>query len=334
MEKYYFMNSYGNDKRVYDAQDFAFVMQQLIGSSFTAERVGTGVSRYYKNTESEELLKVTANGTNMATTVSIGAAAISGQFYELTEPKQLFHQSANSNLLRVDRIVLRLDNRIEQRKITLEVKAGTPSNDRIPPGLTWTDEIKEIALASVDIVAGRSYITQEDVLDTRSYKEVCGFLPLHNIYRGINVDSTGITSFPNNSYVASEGNTTQVFKDRTESFLNFQGNLQTDARNEVRNSKFSPQTSGTYLISVYMRMDEGAASIPAGTDVQIGIYVNGTYNAMAMAGVAATAGDNLFKGQEIVDLKNGDELQLNVLFIGTLSEYRPKNYRVRIVKIR
>jgi len=326
-----FMNSTEDDPRIYDAQDWDFAIQTILGSPYDSSRVGTGVSRYYKGSPSDQLLIVTANGSDMVTTVSVGSAVVYGKFYELTEPKQLVHEPADAELLRVDRVVLRLDNRIDKRTMSVEIKTGEPSNNRIPPALTWTNEIKEIALASVDIVPGRSYITQADVLDTRAYKEVCGFLPLHNILRGLEVDSNGISSQPNNPYVKIDANPfRQTIQDRTDTILRLRDGIVEDRQNEMRADVYLAKTTGVYDVFVYVAFDENY--LPVGTDVQLSTFINGTYDAIISARTSSNAKDNIFSGAQIVDLNAGDELTISVNILGSLSSYTTRNIRVRIAK--
>lgn len=326
-----FMNSTADDSRIYDAQDFDFAMQTIFGSPFDGSRVGTGVSRYYRGTNSDQLLVVTANGTDMTTTVSIGSAVVFGKFYELTEPKRLPHEPANATIMRVDRVVLRLDNRIDRRTMSIEVKTGTPSDNRIPPALTWNDEIKEIALASVDIVAGRSFITQADVLDTRAYKEVCGFLPLHNILRGLEVDSNGISSQPNNPYVKIDANPfRQTIQDRTDTTIRLRDGIVEDRQNEMRADVYLAKTTGVYDVFVYVAFDENV--LPVGTDVQLSTFINGRYDAIISARTSSDGKDNIFSGAQIVDLSAGDELTLSINILGELSSYTTRNVRARIAK--
>lgn len=326
-----FMNSTAEDPRIYDAQDFDFAMQTILGSPYDASRVGTGVSRYYKGSESDQLLAVTANGSDMVTTVSIGSAVVFGKFYELTEPKQLIHEPADAAMLRVDRVVLRLDNRIDKRTMSIEVKKGDPSLNRIPPVLTWSEEIKEIALASVDIVAGRSYITQADVLDTRAYKEVCGFLPLHNILRGLEVDSNGILSQPNNPYVKVNVNpSNQIIQDRTATTLRLRDGIVQDRQNEMRADIYLAKTTGVYNMFVTVAFDENV--LPNETDIQFQAFINGQYDSIISARPVSNGKDNYFDGNQFVDLNAGDELEIKIYILGSSSTYTTRNIRARIAK--
>lgn len=333
-ERYFFFDDYQNDERIYGAQEFSLYFQQLIGSGYTAKYLGTGISRYnpFSEDEKAENLVVSANGQNMIVSISTGAAFIAGRGYfndaAMTKPLA----NANATMDRIDRIVLRLNLNDEARNIHVFVKPGQPSSNPAPPGLQNDDRIKEISLARITVQAGKSYIDPTDVRDERAYKELGGYLPLHNIYRGFLVDSNGIASQPNNSFVRTEGQLDQTFSDRVYTPLRMSGFKQEDRQNELLNDhKFRPKTSGAYYISGYISFDE--KYLPVGTDVQLQVGINGNYDSLLVARTVAHDKDNIFNNGDIFYLEQGDIVEIALYVMGSLSTYKCRGHRVRIAKL-
>lgn len=155
MELSYFFNDVDGD-REYNADDFAKYFRDFLSD---------GV---YKH-EGKPNLQVTANGIDMTTSVDVGSAFVLGYRYENTEPLVLNHDAAEATLNRIDRIVLRLDKSAENRFVRVFVKKGTASSSPIAPSLQRDEFVYEISLALVQIVAGRSYITQSQITDERKF---------------------------------------------------------------------------------------------------------------------------------------------------------------------
>src|SRR5699024_11712371 len=61
--------------------------------------------------------------------------------------------------------------------------------------------IYEMSVAQVLIKAGKSYVEDDEITDERENDEVCGYIDLHNIYRGLFVNEYGMVTMPNQSYV-------------------------------------------------------------------------------------------------------------------------------------
>jgi len=332
-ERYFFFDDYQNDERIYGAQEFSLYFQQLIGSGYTAKFLGSGISRYnpFSDDENAESLIVSANGQNMELTISTGAAFIAGRGYFNDAVLTKVLGNANATLDRVDRIILRLNLNDNQRNIKCFVKPGQPSENPVAPELQQDDRIKEISLARITVRAGKSFIDPADIRDERIYKELGGYLPLHNIYRGFIVDSNGISSQPNNPYVEIEGDIRQTFKDRTDTRLNLSGLIKKDMQNEMRGNTYSPKSSGVYDVFAYVAFDE---VLPVGTDVQISVWKNGVYDTILVARVNPTNKDNIFNGSTMLYLDMEDTLEIyaNIAFPSGTSSVESRNYRVRIAK--
>lgn len=116
-------------------------------------------------------LKVTANGLNLS--VNIGRAWINGHYYNNTTIYNLPLVRTPTGAKRIDNVVLRFDNSIANRKISIEYVQGDASTSPKPPALTRTDTIYEICLAQITATANSLTL---GVNDTRSDADLCGWV--------------------------------------------------------------------------------------------------------------------------------------------------------------
>lgn len=152
-ESYGFFDNGTNDTRQYTANSFA----EYFKSFFT-----TGVSSG---------LKVIAS-TGMNVSLPQGFAIISGYYYKNDGALNLKIDNADSNLPRIDRIILRLD--LAARTIRAIIKKGTTSSSPAPPSLQRDSNIYEISLAKINVLAGVSSIGASNIIDERYDPTVCG----------------------------------------------------------------------------------------------------------------------------------------------------------------
>ena len=154
---------------------------------FNALRVGEGYDRTYNaNDYSDNLavvigngvlrsenddLKVTASG--MVATVGVGRAWINGHYYKNDSPLTLAATTAPIGGSRYDRIVLRFDNNISERRIKIEYVQGVASNSPVKPAPIRTDLVYDLVLADVFIQANGTSIS---VTDTRADSNLCGWV--------------------------------------------------------------------------------------------------------------------------------------------------------------
>lgn len=154
---------------------------------FNALRVGEGYDRTYNaNDYSDNLavvigngvlrsanddLKVTASG--MVASVGVGRAWINGHFYKNDSPLTLAATTAPIGGSRYDRIVLRFDNNISERRIKIEYVQGVASNSPVKPAPIRTDLVYDLVLADVFIQANGTSIS---VTDTRADSNLCGWV--------------------------------------------------------------------------------------------------------------------------------------------------------------
>ena len=162
-EKYRFFDAVqdenGQYDREYNAQEFTDYFKAL---------VTTGIMKGAGNE-----LAVTANGSNMITTVNTGIAFLLGRYYENDSPLTLTHDTETLGNSRIDRIVIRMDLSTEARYVKAFIKKGVPSTNPIPPALTQTSNLYEISLAQVRVVGGQTFIAVNNVTDERGKDVIC-----------------------------------------------------------------------------------------------------------------------------------------------------------------
>lgn len=162
-EQYRFFDSIdGEDERYYTADEFAEYFRQLITS---------GIFNGGEN------LRVTTTGTDMTVQINEGYAWLEGYLYKIdTEPLSLTLDSADPAMNRIDRIVIRLDKSLEKRYVKAFILKGTAAESPIPPPITRDENIYEISLAQIKVIAGKSFIGEAEITDERFDEKVCGIV--------------------------------------------------------------------------------------------------------------------------------------------------------------
>lgn len=147
MEKSSFFNSVSHD-RTYRAEDWAEYFASFIGNGvFPVPSTGLQV--------------VVDNGMNLL--LKAGKAWINGYFYNNTSDLTITIGTADGQLNRIDRIVVRWD--LTNRIISAEVKSSAYSASPTAPALQRDADIYELALADVYVGAGVTTITQSNITD-------------------------------------------------------------------------------------------------------------------------------------------------------------------------
>lgn len=250
MERMYFFDSTEEDERIYSAADLARFHNQIIGN---------GVS----NDPNLPNLEVTSE-SNMDVSLGAGFMFANGYMYQNTDGLTLTHDTADANNDRIDRIVIKFDANPEERTINAYVKKGTPSSNPNPPSLTRDNYVYEMSVAQVRIIKGKSFIEQSEIIDERSNDAVCGYIPLHNIYRGMEVNELGMVTLPNQSYV--EMNKTSSFSLSGDGDFDQSSNYYKqyidivpliDRQDEIDDGKFKIKADGTYLFTSHIRVLDG-----------------------------------------------------------------------------
>jgi hypothetical protein len=161
-EKSGFFDSTVEDPREYTADEFAEYFRQVLTD---------GIFNGGTN------LKVEASGTDMRTHILPGYAWIQGYMYKVyDEPLFLQHDLPDAQLDRIDRIVLRLDTSLEARSIRAVILKGTPAANPVAPPIVRENNIFDLSLAQIRIIAGKSYIEAFQITDERLDTNVCGLV--------------------------------------------------------------------------------------------------------------------------------------------------------------
>lgn len=156
MEKSSFFNSVSHD-RTYKAEDWAEYFASFIGNGvFPVPSTG---------------LQIMVD-EGMTITVKSGKAWINGYFYYNTSDLSVTLDTADGQLNRIDRIVLRWD--LTNRVISIQVKSSSPATSPTAPVLQRDANIYEIALADITVGAGIVAITQSNITDQRLNTSLCG----------------------------------------------------------------------------------------------------------------------------------------------------------------
>lgn len=153
-EFYGFFDSTPGDERVYSSEEFAAMFRAL-------SRDGTA--------DMQDSLNVVP-ATGMQVEVKPGFCIIDGHVYAMTEDgggKKLLTLSTAGSAARIDRVVAQLSVETTARKIELAVKEGLPASSPKPQDLTYSDKVKEIALADILVTAGVSSVTAQAITDRR-----------------------------------------------------------------------------------------------------------------------------------------------------------------------
>lgn len=160
-EHYRFFDSIdGEDEREYTADEFAEYFRQFIRNGIFS---------------GGENLKVETDEQDMKIYIKPGYAWIEGYLYKIdTEPLVMEHKIADPSLNRIDRVVIRLDKTLENRYVKAFVLEGIPAENPQPLELTRGNNIYEISLAQVEIIAGKSFIESYQITDERLNNDVCG----------------------------------------------------------------------------------------------------------------------------------------------------------------
>ncbi|MGX8833958.1 hypothetical protein ACWG0P_07065 [Amedibacillus sp. YH-ame6] len=119
-------------------------------------------------------LQVVAKAGNVVT-VKKGDCNINGAIGIQDEDLDITLENASSQP-RIDRIIVRLDDNVSARNISIQVLTGTPSASPTPPPLTRITSVYDLCIASIYRPANATAIKQSDITDTRAEISLCGIV--------------------------------------------------------------------------------------------------------------------------------------------------------------
>lgn len=151
----------GEWDRTYISEDFARYFSAFVGNGVFANK-------------SNELQVIQSSPLGMSVTVASGMSWLDGYFYYNDSELQLSLENADGSLNRIDTIVCRWS--AVDRLIRTVVKKGVAAVSPQAPTPQWNSDIKELQLASIQISAGTTSITQKLITDTRPNTTVCGWV--------------------------------------------------------------------------------------------------------------------------------------------------------------
>ena len=122
-----------------------------------------------------DCFKVNAD-TGLTVRIRPGFAMINGAFAYDAEESTVTLATANANLPRIDRVVLRCN--YLNRLCEIITKTGTPASTPAAPELLQpaSGDYYELCLATIRVEAGATSVTQSAITDTRGDSSVCGFI--------------------------------------------------------------------------------------------------------------------------------------------------------------
>lgn len=313
----YFLDSTDDKKYEYNQDGFARFHNQIIGS---------GVSDVNS-------LEVSAK-TNMDVAIGSGWIFSNGFSLELEKSETLTHDVSDQENDRIDRVIIRFDTNPEGRDFYPVILKGTPSSSPTPPSLTRDNYIQEMSLSQVRVVAGKSFIEQSQITDERANDSVCGYIPLHNIYRGMDINEHGMVTMPNQSYVEMNDLTSTALDGKETGSVFTHNKIPItpliDRQDEIIDGVFYPKSSGTFLFSMHVRLEE---IMPENSKLESFFIINDDEEINSLLYTFNTYGRNQqFYGTALKYLDKGDKVEL---VIGTLRlvDYVTDYKRLNIAKI-
>ena len=128
------------------------------------------LSNFFTNGIFNNSLEVSSNN-NMTVNVASGNANINGYSYTNTDALTLNIADADSELGRIDSVILRLN--LSDRQITAMILQGSYATTPGQPSIVRSGNIYDLRLANISVPAGSTRITSSMITDTRFGTE-CG----------------------------------------------------------------------------------------------------------------------------------------------------------------
>lgn len=149
--------------RAENSEMFALIFAKLITNGVLAQPAGC-------------FQVLAASGSGLTVEVQPGFGMINGRFAYEVAKTTLTLEAAPTQYSRIDRVVLRC-NYLE-RLIEIIVKTGTPASSPQAPALLQpaSGDYYELGLATIQVAANQTALTQSAITDTRADSSVCGYV--------------------------------------------------------------------------------------------------------------------------------------------------------------
>ncbi len=237
-------------------------------------------------------LKVVAS-SGMTVNVNAGKAVIKGKAF-INEALASFVVAANGTAaIRYDLLVIKFDNNISARNITLELRTGTTAKPTVA-SLTRNDKVYELLLAYIEVAPSATSIAQTNITDTRGDAELC---PWFTAVKGYDDYYDAILQ-THESTVTLPSATDTVVTDLPSSLFNGKYSLIDVYTNGIKEaeSAFTASVSGGFIVVKF------AAQKGAGQKVTVVLnnFVDGEGMSTALAQYTQLL-------QDVADLKGAGE---------------------------
>src|SRR5699024_1359636 len=159
----------------------------------------------------------------------------------------------------------------------------------------------------------------EEITDERSLEDLSGYIPLHNIYRGMQINEYGMVTMPNQSYVEMVDESKLPLKGDNSTSLYVDNEIdiepRVDKQKEVSNGVFTAKADGVYQFYFHISMEK---SLDEGQKIESFLKINNNDSIpdrvylFNTPGLGTGTSDINFMGSGIKELEEGDEVKLLV----------------------
>ena len=304
--------------RTYNADDL---------SDFLSIVCDTGVVKTNTVSAEPQGLKVAAAG-GMIINVNAGKAVIKGKGM-INDALKVFTITANGTVSnRYDYVVIKYDNNVSAREITIELRTGTSAKPTVS-NLTRNDKVYELMLAYIEVAPSASSIAQSKITDTRGDTTLC---PWFTAVKGYDGYYDAIIQ-AHESTVTLESITNTVITTLPSSLYNKRYSLIEVYTNGIKEPKtaYKESVSGGYIVITFTAQKAALTKIT----VILNNFIDGEGMATALAQYTQLL-------QDVADLKTGNEFNYvcngvndNILISNIVKEFYSvddyKNLKLNII---
>lgn len=237
-------------------------------------------------------LKVVAS-SDMTINVNAGKAAIKGKAF-INDALQSFTVAPNGTTAnRYDYIVIRYNNNVSVRDITIELRTGTSEKPTVA-NLTREGRVYELMLAYITVAPSATSIAQTNITDTRGNKDLC---PWFTAVKGYE-DYYDAAMQTHESTVTLSSASTTVITDLPSNLYNERYSLIEVFTNGLKEpeSAFTASVSAGYVVITFATQKAAGAKIT----VKLDNFIDGEGMTTALAQYTEFV-------QTVADLKTANE---------------------------